>query len=254
MAATATQEEFKEMELWEHLAELRARLIRSVIYILLGLVVGWILYEQTYRLIWSPMEAVMKQHPEWKIIFKSFHEAFILKLQVSLVSGLLIALPLVTLEIWGFIAPGLTRNEKKACYVVFPLSIAFFFLGVATGFMIMTPSVQWFTSFIPKDVPLFQEPNAYIIFLIKMILAFGICFQLPIVLMFLSWIGMVTTRGLASQWRMWLVGCVVIAAVATPGGDPFSMFLMSGPLAVLYFASLGLCAMVERIKKRSEAE
>lgn len=253
MAATATQEEFKEMELWEHLSELRTRLIRSVVYVVLGLVVAWFLYQRIFDLLWEPMGAVLKQHPEWKMIFKSFHEGFMLQLQVSLVSGLLIAIPLVTLEIWGFIAPGLTRNERKACYIVFPLSLLFFFMGVVTGYLIMTPSVQWFATFIPPQTPLYQEPNAYIIFLVKMVVAFGICFQMPIILMFLCWIGMITTRALVSQWRLCLVGCVVIAAVATPGGDPFSMFVMAVPLMVLYFASLGLCAFVERIKRRGEA-
>jgi sec-independent protein translocase protein TatC len=252
MAATATQEEFKEMELWEHLSELRTRLIRSVAYVILGLTVAWLVYPYLFKLFWAPIKPIIDAHPNWHMVFKDFYGGFMLQLQVSLVSGLLIAIPLITLELWGFIAPGLTRNEKKACYLVFPLSVFFFFLGVVTGYIIMGPSIQWFVGFIPSEVQLLQDPTTYIIFLVKMVLAFGICFQMPLILMFLCWIGMVTAKALASQWRICIVGCVVLAAVATPGGDPFSMFVMAVPLIILYFASLGLCAFVEKLKKRGE--
>jgi sec-independent protein translocase protein TatC len=250
----AERDDFKEMELWEHLAELRSRLIRAVIYVLVGLVVAWFLYNWIYKLFMAPMAPVLKEHPEWKITYLHITDGFMVQLQVSLVAGLVIAIPLITLEAWGFIAPGLTRTERKAFYLVVPLSLLFFFMGIACGYIVMYPSVQWFAQYIPKDGGgvLLQSPLTYIIFMVKMVLAFGICFQLPVVLMFLGYIGMVTSQGLRQQWRMAVVLAFAIGAIATPGGDPFSMMLMAAPLWVLYLASIFLVAFVERVKDRRE--
>lgn len=251
-AVDHAHEDFKEMELWEHLQELRTRLIRSVAYLGLGLVVGWILYPQIYALIHAPIQDVMNER-QWQEAFRSFQQPFLLRLQVSFFSGLAIAIPFVTMEVWGFVAPGLTRNERKACYLVFPLSVVFFLLGLAAGFSIMGPSVRWFSGFAPQNVPVLQEPGMYITFMVKMVVAFGICFQLPILLMFLAFVGLVTSRGLREQWRLWVVGCFVLGAMATPGGDPYSMVILALPLAVLYVASIGLVAAVERFREKRDA-
>ena len=247
--AAEQEESFKEMELWEHLSELRGRLIRSVVYILIGLVAAWNFYPLLWKLFVAPLQPILQQL-DGRIVYTTFTQGFMLQLQVSLVAGLVIAIPLVTLEIWGFIAPGLTRTERRACYLVFPLSLAFFFLGLATGYALMSVTVQYFAQFIPKDVELLQDPGKYITFLVKMVVAFGVCFQMPVILMFLSWIEMVSSKFLRQQWRMAVVGCFAVAAIATPGGDPMTMSIMAAPLAVLYLASIGLCAFIEKIKAR----
>ena len=258
----AERDEFKEMELWEHLSELRTRLIRTAAYIILGLVVAWLVYPFLYKLMFAPITTVMAERnlPNVpavapSLVHRDFMGPFMLRLQISLVAGLVLAVPLATFELWGFIAPGLTRDERKACYLVFPLSIFFFFLGILCGYFILEPSVRWFMGFFPTDPSqgtLLQDPGTYLTFMIKMILAFGICFQLPMVLMFLGYVGLVTSASLKEQWRLWFVGCFVIAAVATPGGDPFSMFVMAFPLALLYIASIFLVAFVERVRARQE--
>lgn len=247
--AAHEQEDFKEMELWEHLSELRARLIRSAIYVLVGLVVAWNVYPLLWKLFVAPLQPVLQQIGG-RIVYTSFTQGFMLQLQVSLIAGLIIAIPLVTLEVWGFIAPGLTRSERRACYVVFPLSLFFFFMGIGTGYALMSVTVSYFAQYIPKDVELLQDPGKYITFLVKMVVAFGVCFQMPVILMFLSWIEMVTAQFLRAQWRMAVVGCFAVAAIATPGGDPMTMTIMAAPLAVLYLGSIFLCGMVEKIRAR----
>jgi len=250
--AVDEREEFKEMELWEHLAELRTRLMRAAAYVLLGLAVAWGLYPWINQLFMAPLQPILHQHPNWKIVFINITDAFMVRLQVSLVSGLVIAIPLISLEAWGFVAPGLTRSEQKAFYIVVPLSLLFFFLGVVCGYIVMYPSVAWFADFIPPGTELLQNPLTYIIFMVKMVLAFGICFQLPMVLMFLGYIGMINSRFLTQQWRAAVVLCFAVGAVATPGGDPFSMLLMAAPLWVLYLASIFLVRFVESIRARQE--
>ena len=250
--ATETGENFREMELWEHLAELRTRLIRSVVYLALGLVVAWFFYDWIYTLVKAPMDPVMKAH-DWKWVFKHFTDGFMLHLQVSLVSGLILAIPLITFEVWGFVAPGLTRNERKACYVVFPASVLFFLGGVVCGYFLMSTTVAYFAQFITDDTTLFQDPIPYITFMVKMIVAFGICFQLPLILMFLCWVGMINSRHLVGAWRYAVVGCFAVAAIATPGGDPMTMTIMAAPLAILYLASIFLCGLVEKVRRRDSA-
>jgi sec-independent protein translocase protein TatC len=246
------REEFKEMELWEHLAELRSRLIRGALYVLAGLIIAWIAYPWIYQLFFAPMRPVFDAHPDWRPVFRDITEGFMVRLQVALFSGLALAVPGITLEAWGFIAPGLTRSERKAFYLVVPLSLLFFFMGILCGYVVMYPSVQWFSNFIPADAQLLQSPLTYIVFMVKMVLAFGICFQLPLVLMFLSYVGMVTSTALKQHWRVAVVLCFAVGAIATPGGDPFSMALMAAPLAILFLASISLVAFVERVKLRQE--
>lgn len=263
MSDNNDRHEFKEMELWEHLDELRSRLIRSFVWIALGMVVAWFAYGWLWGLFMAPMKPLM-EHNGWKFIFTHVTEPFMLQLQVCLIGGLVVAIPLITTELWGFIAPGLTRMERKVCYVVFPLSIFFFALGVVTGYVIMGPSLRWFADFVPHDgsagaipamkdqVVVYQDPAKYILFMVKMILAFGITFQLPLVLMGLSYVGIVNSKMLRQQWRVAIFACAAIGAVATPGGDPFSMVVMTIPLCILYVASIGLCAMVERFRDRQK--
>jgi len=242
---------FKEMELWEHLSELRSRLIRSAFYVVIGLVAAWNVYPWLWDLFVAPLQPVLNEI-QGKIVYTTFTQGFMLRLQVALVAGLVLAIPLVTLEVWGFIAPGLTRNERRACYVVFPLSLFFFFFGLVVGYALMSVTVGYFAQYIPKDVELLQDPGKYITFLVKMVVAFGLCFQMPVILMFLSWIGMITTRTLKEQWRLAVVGCFAVAAIATPGGDPLTMVIMAAPLAILYLGSIVLCTFVERLRARQE--
>lgn len=250
--ATEIGENFREMELWEHLAELRTRLIRAVAYLAVGLLIAWPLFPWIEAVVRAPMDPIMHAKG-WKWIYKHITDGFMLRLQVSLVSGLIVAIPFVTLEVWGFVAPGLTRSERKACYVVFPASIFFFMGGVLCGYLLMSTTVGYFAQFISDDTTLLQDPIPYLTFMVKMILAFGICFQLPLILMFLCWVGMITSRNLVSAWRYAIVGCFAVAAIATPGGDPMTMSIMAAPLAILYLASIFLCGLVEKVRRRDPA-
>ena len=262
MSAHEENEDFREMELWEHLDELRARLIRSAIYIVVGLAIAWALYPYLWEVFFAPLKPLLDKQGG-RVVFTDFTQGFMLRLQVSLVAGLVVAIPMVTFEIWGFIAPGLTRSERKACHVVFPLSIFFFFGGVAIGYMMMSVAVGYFMQFIPTSgtgptegagAELLQNPLSYIMFLVKLVVAFGICFQMPVILMFLAWVGMVSSAMLRQHWRIAVVLCFCVGAIATPGGDPLTMMVMAAPLAVLYLASIFMCGFIERIRERQDAK
>jgi sec-independent protein translocase protein TatC len=244
-------EDFKEMELWEHLAELRGRLIRGACYVFLGLVVAWAIFPSLSAIFFAPLKPMLKD-VNGILVYRNFMDGFMLRFQVSLVAGLVLAIPLVTLELWGFIAPGLTRSERKACYLVFPLSLFFFFGGVYCGYSLMGVTIDYFAQYITSDFQLQQDPIKYIVFLVKMVVGFGLCFQMPVILMFLGYVGLVTSKTLREQWRMAVVGCFVVGAIATPGGDPMMMAVMAAPLALLYLTSIGLVAFVEKVRDGQE--
>jgi sec-independent protein translocase protein TatC len=238
------------MELWEHLAELRGRIFRSLFYIALMMVVTWFFYDQLFAFLSHPLEQVLK-NPTY--IWQTIQEPFLVRMQVSLVAGLVLALPLLTLEMWGFVAPGLTPEEKRGFHVVVPLSLFFFLVGVTMAYLILPSAFAWFASFLGAGT-LYQNPQRLILFVVKMMLAFGVVFQLPVVLMFLAWIGVVSSKTLKENWRTALVLTSVLGAVATPSQDAFTMVLMAVPLAGLYFASIWLVGMVERMRARNSLQ
>jgi sec-independent protein translocase protein TatC len=125
-------------------------------------------------------------------------------------------------------------------------------MGIFVGYELMSVTVEYFAQYIPKDVELLQDPMKYIVFLVKMVVAFGVCFQMPVILMFLAYVGLVNSQVLREQWRMAVVGCFVVAAIATPGGDPLTMTIMAAPLAILYVSSIFLVAFVEKVRANQE--
>src|SRR5262245_31588234 len=122
--------EDREMELWEHLAELRTRIMRSLGYLVVASIVCWILYPYLLAIIKHPLDSLTQKY-HITFAYRHITGPFMLQLQVAVIAGLIMSLPLITMELWGFVAPGLTPAERKGFYFVVPLSLFFFFLGVA---------------------------------------------------------------------------------------------------------------------------
>jgi sec-independent protein translocase protein TatC len=243
----------REMELWEHLSELRSRIMRALFYLVIGAVVCWLVYPTLLDVIQRPLEPIARKHNiQWMHIH--ILGPFVQQLQISVIGGVIVAMPLLTLELWGFVAPGLTPQERRGFYLIVPLAVFFFFLGITTAYFILPTTFAYFASFIPREkalgVGVMQNPVMYWTFVMKMILAFGLVFQMPVVLMGLAWTGMVTSRMLKKNWRYAIVLCSVVAAVSTPSTDPASMLMMAAPLLVLYTGSIWLVGIVERIRAK----
>jgi sec-independent protein translocase protein TatC len=236
--------EDREAELSEHLAELRARIIRSIIYIALAAILAWFLYDWIYRLLTAPVQAAL-QSINTKFLLTHLAEGFMIRCQVALVAGLIIAAPLVTAEAWGFVAPALTKEEKRPIKWVAPLCALLFVFGVATAYVIFPAAVRFFIGYIPRGAELRPTVGGTVIFIVKMFLAFGLVFEMPVVILVLGKIGIVNAGMLKSGWRHALVGIALLAAVATPSTDAFSMMAMAVPLAILYGLSILLVRMVE---------
>jgi len=243
----------RRAELTEHLAELRTRLIRSCLYCAAGMILMWLFSEHIANVMFAPINDALKSVPKdvsglnGRVVFNSFAEAFFLKMQVCMVGGLILAIPFVMMELWGFIEPALTEHERKGVLFVAPMSILLFIGGVACAFFIMPMALKWFLSYM-QEIPgaiLLQNPLTYIVFFVKLMLVFGVMFQLPVVLMFLGKVGIITSKLMKTYWRQAAVGIFTAAMVVAPSNDPGTMLALAIPLTILFLASIWLVKLVE---------
>lgn len=248
------RDEERKAELTEHLAELRTRLIRTSIYVLLSMGLVYCFGERIQGLLMAPIQHVIAarahtagpgQIPAGMFSYRNFTDGFFLRLQIATVGGLVLALPLAVLELWGFIAPALTPEEKKGVHFVAPLSVLLFLMGLSCAYLILPMAARWFLSFIPPGAVLMQDPLTYIVFVVKLLLVFGILFELPVALMFLGKIGIINSALMIKYWRQIAVGLFTLAMVVAPSNDPGTMLALAIPLTLLFFGSIGLVKMVE---------
>ncbi|GBC91912.1 Sec-independent protein translocase protein TatC [bacterium HR15] len=238
----------------EHLEELRKRIFRALLYVMLGWVVGFFIEPYVYHFLATPLLGTMPKST--RFVFTHATEPFFLKFKLSLILGLLLVVPLIMREVWGFIAPGLTRQERRAVMFVAPFSAFLFFFGAACGYFILPKAFDFFLSYL-KDYPdavLYQNPAQYVTFVVKMMLAFGLGFQMPVVLMFLAQVGLATPE---SMWRYWRHAIVIIgflAALLTPSGDAFSMLAVALPMVFLYFLSILLVGRIAKRRRQREQQ
>ena len=236
----------KRAELFDHLAELRTRLIRCALYVAAGMVVAWFAYAPIYALLTRQLGSTLKGG---QLVFTTMAEPFMLRLQVSLTGGLLVALPMLMFEIWGFVAPGLTPREKRPLRWTVPLAVFLFACGAALGYWVLPAAFTWFASFKTADAQYMVTLPNLIRFELLMVLAFGCAFELPIILMLLAQVGVVNAQMLKTNWRYAMVIIAIAAASLTPGNDVFSMVALTVPLMILYVLSIYLVRFTEKKPK-----
>ena len=226
-----------EMTLTEHLAELRKRLINSFIAVFIGFAIS---YHYSEDIFWVLMDPLLKVMPpkNGKMVFLTLTEPFVTYLEVALLSGLFLASPIIFWEIWKFIEPGLYPHEKK--YVIpFVFFATFFFIGGAFfGYFIVFPfAFEFFISFANQNIVPSLSMAKYFSFATKMLLAFGVIFELPLITLFLARLGIIT-KDMLSRWRKYAIVIIfVVSAILTPP-DVMSQILMAVPLWILYEISV----------------
>jgi len=226
----------KKLPLTAHLKELRDRLIFSFIAIGLGFVLCYALKEILFDILAAPLLKVMP--PGGSLIFTSVAEAFFTYMKVAFIAGLILASPFVLYQIWAFVAPGLYRNEKRYAVPFVFLGSLFFAMGILFGYFVAIPFgfkflLGYATDFI-KPMPSMKE---YLSFSIKFLLAFGLVFEFPVVLLLLARMGVIDAKTLARQRKYAILLIFVFAAVMTPP-DIISQVLMALPLMGLYELSI----------------
>ncbi|MEP6754313.1 MAG: twin-arginine translocase subunit TatC [Chthonomonadales bacterium] len=252
-----TPDEEKRMELTEHLGELRNRIIRIGMYIAIGATVCYYKFQLLYGFLFAPMKKAMNGTKlEWRIVFTNFTEAFFVVLQVSFFAGLILVLPLIIGELYGFISPALTKEEKKPLRFVVPMSVVLFGLGVALAYWTATFAIIWFVDYVRlfPNGALYQDPKLYVMFMLKMMGIFGLVFQLPVLLSFLAWVGILTAATMKRTWRHAVLIISVVGLIITPSNDMFTMLMMIIPVIVLYLGSIVLVGFIEKRRKKRMIE
>lgn len=232
-----------QMELVEHLAELRIRIFRSIAYVAVAMVATYYLVPYIQGFLTRPMQPVLAQLPDSKLVLPGIADAFILWMQVCFIAGLALALPLVILELWGFIVPALTEEERKPVKYLAPFSFLLFFAGLGTAYVCLPATFAWMSSYVGdfgSQLAIYQDIRVYILLTVKIMLAFGLAFQLPIVLLFLAQVGLITADWMVKYWRHATVAISAFAAILTPSNDPLTMLMMAVPMAGLYILSISL--------------
>ena len=245
------------MELTEHLGELRSRIIRIGLYIVVGATACYYKFQLLYGFLFRPMYVAMAGSKlEWKVVFSNFTEAFFVVLQVSFFAGLILASPFVIAELYGFISPALTKEEKKPLRYVVPMSVVLFAMGVSLAYWTASFAIVWFVDYVRlfPNGALYQDPKAYVMFMLKMMGMFGLVFQLPVLLSFLAWVGMLTAGGMKRTWRHAVLVISVVGLIVTPSNDMFTMLMMIIPVIILYLGSIILVGFIEKRRKKRMVE
>ncbi len=233
----------KELTLTEHLAELRTRLIRSIIAIVIGFCVCYAFIEPIFALLSKPLEEVVP--PGTSLIFTSYPEAFFTYLKLALTCGIFIASPFILYEIWAFVAPGLYPHEKKWALPFVLFSSIFFIGGALFGYIVVFPAAfNFLASYAGQDLKLLPSVSEYFSLTIKLLLGFGAAFELPIFMVFMALIGVIDATMLRKNRKYALLIIFILAAILTPTPDVVNQCLLAAPLLVLYEISIFLVALI----------
>lgn len=235
------------MTLGEHLREFRRRLYICVIAVVVGMVLGWVLTPYVWDLLREPMEHVVeKQGTQVELNYVNVTSAFDVKLKISFFLSVIMVSPVWLYEIWAFLTPALTRKERKGALAFLGTAVPLFLAGCAAGWLVLPNMLLLMTSFVPsEDGALLTAPD-YFDFVLRLMLAVGIAFVVPVFLVLLNFVGVISAKGILHGCRVAILTIAVFTAMATPAADLVSMFLLALPMVALYFCAAGVAALHDR--------
>jgi sec-independent protein translocase protein TatC len=219
------------MSLVDHLSELRSRIVKVIIAVLIGSTVGFAYGDQIISILKAPIPGGQP------LFFTGLGDPFVIRMKIGLVVGVILAMPWILYQVWAFVAPGLTPNERRTVRPWVPLALAFFALGVAIAYAVLPFAATFLLSFTSADLQPLITAGAYFDFVTTMFLAFGLVMEFPILLFGLSRVGIVTSERLSASRRYVILGIAIFSAVATPGGDLVSPFVLGGTMYLLFEAT-----------------
>lgn len=239
------------MALKEHLREARNRLFIAAIAVILGTVGGFFLYNPVQRALASPIIAINEQEGRTASLnFATAASPFDLLIQVSVFLGVIISSPVWLYQIWAFITPGLKTKERRTALAFIAVAVPLFLAGIGLAWLILPNAVRVLTEFTPEDFSNLIDVSVYFTFVLRLMLAFGIAFLLPVLLVGLNMVGLVSGKQILKAWRITVFLVSLFAAMAAPGGDALSMFYLAVPLLLLFFVAIGLCLLNDRRRAR----
>jgi len=262
--ANPTPEDEAELEsskapLLEHLVELRNRLVRSVMAFLVCFILCFAVSRPLFAFLTQPLSDALAGQPNRSMIFTALYEQFFTYVKIGMFGALCLAFPYMAFQLWMFIAPGLYKHERKAFIPFLIATPVMFILGGSFVYYLMLPRVIRFflseeVASAPGQIAIQLAPRVgeYLDFVMTLIFAFGLCFELPVLLTLLGRVGIVSSRALISARRYAIVGVFAVAAIVTPP-DVFSQLSLAFPLVGLYEISIWCVKFIERGRARAEA-
>jgi sec-independent protein translocase protein TatC len=242
------------MPLVEHLRELRSRLVKATLAIVIGVVVGWIYYDPVFAWLAAPFETVVEQARaegrEVTLALTGVADPFVLQLQVSALTGLLLSSPVWLYQLWRFVTPGLRRHERRWAIGFVMVAAPLFASGVLLAYWVLPYGLQILFGFTPANVENIVSVDRYLSFFIRMVIVFGVGFLAPLLLVLLNFAGVLTGKKLLSWWRWIIFVTFIFAAVATPTGDPINLLLLAMPMLLLMTIAISVCMLNDRRRAR----
>jgi len=241
------------MPLGDHLRELRGRIVRSLLAVLLGAVVGYAAFPAILDVLLGPYCDAVGRGDACDLIVLGPLDPFLIRLRVALVVGLFLGAPVIAYQSWRFITPGLTGRERRYVLPFVVLSQVMFALGLVSASWVIPRGLSFLLALGGESIRPLLTAGEYLSFLLAMGVAFGIVFELPLVLTFLALIGVVTADGMRRVRRYAIVGLFIFAAVITPPLDAFTFLLVAGSMVLFYELAIVLAALIERTRRRRPA-
>jgi sec-independent protein translocase protein TatC len=239
------------MALADHLREFRNRLFVSMCAVAVGSVFGWIYYQELLYLLQQPLDATIAElerdgDVDVQAVINSVAGAFMLQVKVAFTAGIVVSSPIWLYQLWAFIMPGLHRRERKWTIIFVAIAGPLFVAGVSLGYYVLPKGLTVLLGFTPEDISNLIDVRDYLNFILRILIVFGISFELPLFVVMLNLAGVVRARQLA-RWRSWIIfATFVFAAVATPSTDPITMLLLALPMTVLFLISEQIARFVDR--------
>lgn len=237
------------MTLIEHVRELRDRLFRASVAIVVGFVVGFLLAQPVFELLAEPYYRI---NPDEPFIQLGAADGFLLKLKLALWIGLIVASPVWLYQLWAFIAPGLHRHERRYAYFFVGIAAPLFMGGAALAYFVVDKGLSFLLESGVTGVDTSLEVTRYISFVTNMILIFGVAFEFPLIVLMLNFVGLASARKLLSWWRVAVFAFFAFSAVVTPTPDPFGMTALALCLSALYFAAVGVAFLNDKRRGRGK--
>ena len=241
------------MALGDHLRELRARLLRSVLALTVALIVALFFYDQLFEIIYRPYQ-IARENLQGKVDTRGTISGaggpLLLQLKMCGVAAVIVTAPYWLLQIWGFVVPGLHPHEKRWTRLFAMVAGPLFIIGVGVGYYVLPKGLEVLIGFAPEKLQSLVDFGEYFSFFSRMLLVFGVSFEIPLFVVLLNLAGVVSGRALG-RYRPWIVlGTFVFAAIATPSTDPFSMLMLAIPMVALFMVSEVVARLVDRRRNR----
>ncbi|MFG2643897.1 twin-arginine translocase subunit TatC [Streptomyces sp. NPDC048370] len=250
------------MPLVEHLRELRNRVAKAMLAVVVASVVAAFFSQQLMEFLSSPVEKCapgtsIAENTGGRcvvIAYQTVLSPFTSTVKVVMLAGVIAASPVWLYQLWAFVAPGLHKSEKRYTYYFAAVAVPLFGAGAYVAYLIMPVSVKVLISITPDVASNFVSLDDILDFTTRMVLVFGLAFELPLLLIMLNFAGVVTGKRMAGWWRGVIMGVFVFGAIATPSTDPFGMIALSGPIIVLYFIAVGISMLNDRRRARNDPD